>query len=207
MLKHLINKKKQVILQDKLYHFNYVFCWNCFHLFSRASLSALKPNWWEILGYKPMKSAVTSIAFSKRVLIFLTFYIKCPESLIYDLKFYITSVRFLSNNLDTFSVGIHQSEISLLWILGNMDIFPRLRAFLYSYVKYFISFFTINIFFLRPLKNMLLVSIKFDCICFLNWTFWCTFSWFSSCQKLVSMPFSNIQLSFKQLYKILCQSF
>lgn len=162
-----------------------------------------------------MKSAVTSIAFSKRVLIFLTFYIKCPDSLIYELQFYITSVRFLSSNLDTFSVGILQAEItglhktseSLLWILCNMDIFPRLRAFLYSYVSYFSSFFTINIFFLRPLKNMLLVSIKFDCICFLNWTFWCTFSLFSSCKKLVSLPFSDIQLSFKQLYKILCQSF
>ena len=62
-------------------------------LFSRTSLSGLKPAWKGILGYKSTISAVTGIAFSRRLLAFLIFSRRCPESLMYYLPFCITGFR------------------------------------------------------------------------------------------------------------------
>ena len=114
--------------------------------FSRSSLWAFKPAWWGTLGYKPTTSAVTRMAFLGTLPIVFIFskkwwvsYVRCP--------FCIIGLRWWSKSSETFSVGVPQLEITglprtlkrPLWIFGSRYNLPKLHAFLYSYVKYFIS--------------------------------------------------------------------
>ena len=54
---------------------------------SQTLLRAFKLASWSMLGYNPITSAVTKISLSGVVLTFLVFFMKSPESLIYDQPF------------------------------------------------------------------------------------------------------------------------
>ena len=65
-----------------------------------------------VLGYRATTSDVTKIAPSGTLCKSFTLFIKSPESLIYDLPFYITGFRWWYKNADAFSVGVAQLDIT-----------------------------------------------------------------------------------------------
>ena len=97
-------------------------------------VSALKPAWWGMTGDKHITSIVTSIAISRKALLFLISSMKRPESLMQNLPFCKTDLNCF---WDTFSSNIAQfkktvlpgSSESLSWILGKNYNFPRTLAY------------------------------------------------------------------------------
>ena len=88
---------------------------------SKASLRAVNPTSWGILGYNPTTSTVTKIALSGIVLVFLVLFMKSPGSLNYDQPFCMIGFKWWLRNSENFSLGLSQLEITglprTLWSL------------------------------------------------------------------------------------------
>ena len=83
-----------------------------FSLLSKASFKAFNPASWRILGYRAIKSDVTETAPSGILYNSFIWFIKSPESLIYDLPFCIRGLRWWSKKSDSFSDGVPQLDIT-----------------------------------------------------------------------------------------------